>query len=140
MYIPVPYFKNVPKMGDLEMDNVFLENDYPVLFTCKNKEKIYLCICRTVIEEQKWIVSEIDFEILQQLIENKISIYSAFKSNKGYCCIVRWKKSTQREEYTVIMSEFLSDEELPRPTVFLDDDGESIEYLEKVRNRLYQIT
>ena len=43
MYIPSPYFKGIPQMGNLEMDNIFLENGYPVLFTCRNKDKIYLC-------------------------------------------------------------------------------------------------
>ena len=50
MYIPSPYFKGIPQMGNLEMDNIFLENGYPVLFTCRNKDKIYLCICRTLVE------------------------------------------------------------------------------------------
>ena len=77
--------------------------------------------------------------MLQKLIENRISIYDAFKSNIGDCCIARWKKSTLREEYNVIKSELLLDEDLPKPTIFLDDDGESIEYLEKVKNRINQI-
>ena len=42
MYIPTPYFRNVPKMGDLTLDNIFLDDGYPVLFTCTNEEKIYL--------------------------------------------------------------------------------------------------
>lgn len=139
MYIPVPYFKGIPIMGDLEMDNIFLEIEYPILFTCRNKEKIFLCICRTVIEEQKWVISEITIEVLQKLIENKISIYDAFKEGTGYCCIAKWRKSTEREEYNVIERGRLSDNDLPKRTVFLDDDGESIEYLEKVKNRINQI-
>ena len=136
MYIPSPYFKGIPQMGNLEMDNIFLENGYPVLFTCRNKDKIYLCICRTLVEEQKWVITEITFDILKKLIENKVSIYDAFKNSGGCFCIARWKKSTQCEEYDVSMSGNISDEDLPDQKVFLDDDGDSAEYLEKVKNRI----
>ena len=136
MYIPNPYFKNIPKLGDLEMDNIFLENGYPVLFTCKNREKIFLCVCRTVIDIQKWVISEINIQILDDMINNVISIHDAFVKNNGYACIARWSKTNRHEEYEVIKSNMLSEKDLPEKDVFLDDDGESLEYLDKVKNRI----
>lgn len=138
MYIPNPYFKNIPKMGNLEMDHIFLENGYPVLFTCKNKNRIFLCICRTVIDVQKWVISEIDLQTLSNLINNVTSIYDAFKSGKNYACIVKWDKVNKQEEYEVLKCNMLSDSDLPKKKVFLDDEGESLEYLNKVENRILQ--
>lgn len=138
MYIPNPYFKNVPKMGNLEMDYIFLENGYPVLFTCKNQNRIFLCICRTVIDVQKWVISEINVQTLSNLINNVTSIYEAFKSGKNYACIVKWDKVNKQEEYEVLKCSMLSDSDLPKKNVFLDDEGESLEYLNKVKNRILQ--
>ena len=47
---------------------------------------------------------------MKKLIENKVSIYDAFKNSGGCFCIARWKKSTQCEEYDVSMSGNISDE------------------------------
>ena len=138
MYIPTPYFRNVPKMGDLTLDNIFLDDGYPVLFTCTNEEKLYLCLCRTVVDEQKWVISEISIYELESLIKNQISLYDAFKSGSGYACIARWKNGSTREEYAVMQCRMLSEKELPNKKVFLDDEEESLDYLNRVKNRMEQ--
>ncbi len=136
MYIPKPYFENIPKMGSLMLDCIFVENGYPILFTCSNDEKLYLCLCRTTYKEQKWIVSEINIDILEKLLKNEISIYYALKNDKGKACIVRWEKDIGYDSFRVDMAKFLDDTDLPDKDVFLDDDeGDFREYLLLVRNR-----
>ena len=88
MYIPRPYFENIPQIGDLTLDYIFIENGYPILFTCCKEEKLYLCLCRTIYEEQKWIISEISYDILTQLIRNELTLYDALKNNFGKDCLL----------------------------------------------------
>lgn len=136
MYIPTPYFPNVPKMGDLFIDNIFLASDFPVLFCCKNGKRLFLCICRTVIEEQKWIVSEIDYFTLCEMIHNNISIHDAFK--KGSCsCIVTWKPTYKKEKYRLIKSCEISDADLPEKEIKLDAEDEFSVYLKKLEKEFF---
>lgn len=138
MYIPNPYFKNIPQMGDLILDYIFLENGYPVLFTCKNKKNnnLYLCVCRTVIGKQKWTISEISVKTLDDMINNRITIHDAFKTDKKYSCIAIWSKDSLAEDYTVIKSSKLLDFNLPDNDVYLDDDDQgTVSYLQNVKNR-----
>lgn len=138
MYIPNPYFKNIPKMGNLVMDYIFLENGYPVLFTCKSdmNSKLYLCVCRTVIGKQKWTISEISVKTLDDMINNRITIHDAFKTDKKYSCISIWSKDSLAEDYTVIKSSELLDFNLPDNDVYLDDDGQdTVGYLQNIKNR-----
>ncbi len=136
MYIPKPYFKNIPQIGDIELDYIFLENGFPVLFTCKNEEKLFLCICRNVVDQQEWTISEIDFDVLSDLINNKITIKQAMQNDKKIYCLATWSKKSISEEYTVIKGEYLEDEYLPEDNIYLEDnEAETIEYLEKVKNR-----
>ena len=136
MYIPNPYFKNIPQIGDLVLDHIFVENGYPILFTCYSEEKIYLCLCRTIYEEQKWIIAEINENLLESIINNKISIFEAFKSTVGKICIARWSKENPYEKYEVVHSSQLKDDDLPDKEIYLDDEGYSTEYLELVKNRM----
>lgn len=120
MYIPTPYFKNIPGIGDLEMDHIFLEDNYPILFICKNEEeKLYLCLCRTVVSEQKWLISEISLQTLEDLIYNNVSIYDAFKAN-NHIYIIHWHKTNQYK-YDIIPTANISDFDLPDKTIFLDN-------------------
>ena len=136
MYIPNPYFKNIPQIGNLILDYIFVEDGYPVLFTCVADERIFLCVCRTLMPIQKWILSEIKLPDLERLIKNEISIKNAFKSYlEGKTCIVKWDKNVASEGYEVIPTSYLVDEQLPTQDVFLDDE-DAIVYLEQVKNRI----
>lgn len=136
MYIPNPYFKNIPQIGNLVLDYVFVEDGYPILFTCVAENKIFLCLCRTLTPEQKWILSEIKFLDLEKLIKNELSIKDAFKSYiHGKSCIVKWNKNFSSETYEVIPTAYLRDNELPSSDIFLEDD-DAVIYLDQVRNRI----
>lgn len=135
MYIPKPYFENIPLIGDLVLDYIFMENGYPILFTCYKDENLYLCLCRTIYEEQKWIISEITSDILERMLRNELSIHDALRNGFGKACVARWKKETPRETFEVMSSDRLKETDLPEKTVLLDDEGESQEYLEIVKNR-----
>ena len=135
MYIPNPYFSNVPYIGDLTLDYILMEDGYPVLFVCKSNEKYFLCVCRTLIPEQKWVVSEILFKDLVRLLQCDIDVYDAFSSYKeGRSCIVKWKKDMPEEQYEVYSTKILNPKEIPGKGIFLSVD-EVGNYLEQIKNR-----
>lgn len=136
MFIPNPYFKNVPKFGNLQMDHIFLENECPILFTCKNGPKLYLCVCRRISHVQKWVISEINISILEQMIYDKISIHDAFLKGNGYSCIAKWAKNYKNTDYDIVKAYMLADSDLPSANIFLNDKDDSLNYLNEVRNRL----
>lgn len=132
MYIPKPYFPNIPQMGNLDLDYIFMEDGYPILFTCKNGKSIYLCICRTLCPEQKWIISETNIEILRMMAKREISIKTAFKMMTGKSAIATWSKANLREAYSVFSTTDLSDSDLPRDSLYLNEDyaEDALDYID----------
>ena len=123
MYIPNPYFSNIPQLGNLTLDYIFVEDGYPILFTCRNGAKIYICLCRTLSPIQKWIISETSIAILKKLAQQDIPICDAFTQLGTKSCIAQWSKANPVEKYSVISTSDLSSDDLPDKDVFLDDDN-----------------
>lgn len=79
---------SIKEMPGLELECILFEGNYPIAFTCTDKEcKVYLFICYEVNSEAvRWIASETSYEILISMLEDKITIRDAFlaKSEKKY--------------------------------------------------------
>ena len=73
------YFENVCSIGNLYLEYVFLEyEEEPVYFTCiDEKNQIYLCLCSEIRGGQRWIISESNTAILEDLIEQRIDMADA---------------------------------------------------------------
>lgn len=129
---PAPYFRNIPQLGNLTLDYIFVEDGYPILFTCRNGKKIYLCICRTVSPEQKWVISETSVEILGKMANREIPICEVFKSLCGRSCIARWSKDVPVEQYEVFPTSDLQWLDLPGENCYLceDDAEDAVDYVE----------
>lgn len=138
MYIPNPYFEDIPVIGDLILEHIFVEDSYPILFVCSSKEKkLYLCLCRDNYKKQKWIISEIDVDILSKLIHDEISVYNAFKSHDGIAVRAIWPGLNSKTEFSLLDScKSIKDTDLPDKDFFLEDEGESENYLQEVKNRI----
>ena len=54
-----PYFKRVPGIGDLYLEEVLLEDNCALLFVLTDKNESdprkFITICRTNLNKQKWI-------------------------------------------------------------------------------------
>lgn len=136
MYIPVPYFKAIPRLGNLTLDYIFIKDKYPLLFTCVGENGLYLCLCFDDRIEQKWVIAPIDLDGLRRLINNEISIRSALKPNLDGC-LVTWSPDQKCENYSIVSCRSFADEDLPDEDVFLDDE-DSIVYYNLVMNRIAQ--
>lgn len=138
MYIPEPYFENVPEIGDLYIDYIFLEYEYPILFTCKNDADLFLCLCYDNYKEQKWYLVSISDQVLNDFIHGKISYYNVFKQNNLLGCSIKWSPSVNKESYCLLNALDFEDEDLPNKSVFFDleDVDEDVEtYLQSIKGK-----
>lgn len=138
MYIPNPYFSNVPQLGNLALDYVFIDDGYPILFTCRNEKSIYLCICRTLTPEQKWIISEVDIEVLKKMVNREIPICVAFKMLQKTSVIATWNKNNPKELYKVFPTANLLDSDLPRSSFYLHEDyaDDGMDYVDGLATKM----
>lgn len=67
-------------IGKLYIEQVFLYTSYPIIFTCRNtSHELYLCVCcRSNCDGKKWLLSQIDENIILSMLEDKITIRDAF--------------------------------------------------------------
>ena len=134
MHIPNPYFTNIPQLGSLKLDFIFVEDGYPLLFTCKSDNKIYLCLCRTLVPEQKWVISETNIDILGKMANREIPICDAFKLFNTKSCIALWSKANPIERYRVFPTADLQKFDLPDDELFLDEDDadDAVDYVKSL--------
>lgn len=72
-------FRKIPAFENVVLDTILFESKYPVLFTCKNGNDIYLFICCFLnADTAKWIGTKTSYDMLIELLENKITIRNAF--------------------------------------------------------------
>lgn len=137
MYIPNPYFSNVPSIGDLSLEYIFLENGYPVLFTCVSDNRLYLCVCCDVYKEQRWLITPISTSGLLDVINGVRSVRSAFANETEVGCVAVWTKEDKQEKYSIIPCSDFANDDLPDDDLYLNelDDPDFIEYGEMVFNR-----
>lgn len=111
--------------------------DGPIVFTCVDRQgDLYLCVCRDAYEQVEWLVSKIDVCTLRKLVGNQISINEALLSDKQEIIQIIWDPKTKTEHSKHFLVDNLPNDLLPEEDVFLDDDGESDEYVKQVIERM----
>ena len=137
MNIPSPYFEGVPGIGDLEMEEILVDYDYPLLSVLKSQSgQRFLCMCYDVSGErenviQRWIIISISLGQLTELLQNKIKLLTPFQEPEAVKLLVEWKFSTKAETYTQLSEEQkLPEECLPAEDEYLDaEPNEWDEYI-----------
>lgn len=71
------------KYGELKIDNVLFEANYPVLFTCVNENDVLFLVvcCQNNAEKTKWLITKTTEEIVIDMLKDGISIREAFLKN-----------------------------------------------------------
>ena len=136
-------FRKIPNFTDIILDTILFESKYPVLFTCKNDEDIYLFICYLVNSEKiEWIGTRTTYDNLIDLLKNKITIRDAFLNVTNNKIMVRY--DGKDVEYEFKKSSEIPDEILPTIGEYMDaEEGEYeeeiVEFQERNKNVEYVI-
>lgn len=131
------YFKNLDYLGDLNIDYIIFDYEYPVLFTClDNKNNLYLCVCCDIRNEQRWIITTINEDTLINMLSDKITIRDAFVIEKFDHYLVKYYGPNKPEECIKVFVSDIPTEDLPMEEEFIEaDEGEFDQYIEVLRKR-----
>lgn len=135
MKIPNPYFENVLKYGDLHMEQILVEYDYPLLSVLvDDKNNRYVSICYSVINAQRWVIAPISVSNLIGLLTNKITLDAPYKKcNTNVILAVRNYK-TKKEAFQEINPEKIPEECLPEAGEYLDaEEDEWSSYIRQLQ-------
>lgn len=144
MNLPKPYFKDIKGVGSLDIEYIIFEAGYPVMFTCTDKfNDLYLCLCCDIRNEQRWIISRTNPDIVKDMLSDKISLYDSLKSPYSKNHIVKWSYKAQKEEsYEVDFSD-IDELDLPVRDEYIEaEDDEFKEYIDRLitRKNNYEVT
>lgn len=134
MSIPKPFFKSIIDIGSLNIEYIIFEDDYPILFTCRDKNnQLYLCVCCDIIKEQRWIISKTDIKTIVGMLTNKITLRNAFKNDTNEHYIVIWNYKDEKDKSKKVKYEEIDKSDLPTANEYFDsEEDEFKEYIEKL--------
>ncbi|MBV7271642.1 hypothetical protein JMF89_04060 [Clostridiaceae bacterium UIB06] len=131
MGLPKPYFENIKGVGSLDIEYIIFESEYPVLFTCRDTyNNLYLCLCCDIRNEQRWIISKTNSQVVIDMLSDKITLYDSLRSPYDKNYVVTWSYVEQKE--TVLECQFSEMDELDLPVKdeYIEaEDGEFEEYI-----------
>ena len=105
MYIPALYFRKIPSIGDLYLDEIFLQDDCLLLFTLTHDNRKFITICRSNIHKQKWVLYEINDQILDEMKRGVLTLKQGIKAfPAGTSAVVLWDKETNDIHYRVFVN------------------------------------
>lgn len=122
-------FRSIPIFKNIVLDTVLFESKYPLIFTCKNGNDVYLFICCCVnADKVEWIGTKTTYENLIELLENKITIRNAFLNIADEKVVIEY--NGQKVEYKLVQSCNIQSNLLPAAGEYIDADDD--EYAEEI--------
>ena len=122
-------FRKIPEFHDICLDIVLFESRYPVLFTCRNGQEVYLFICCLVTgDKAEWIGTKTTYDNLIGLLKNKITIRDAFLNITENKIIVDY--DGQNVNYKIEKASNVPENLLPAAGEYMD--AEEDEYAEEI--------
>lgn len=125
------YFKDVIGYGDLYIDYIIIEDDYPLLFILKNKHNDrFICSCFEIIKQQSWVINKVTISDIKDLLTDKIDIRKAFLFDNDNKKIIVHKKNNQYV-YEIVDKEYIINNDIiPDEGDYLEsDENEFNEYI-----------
>lgn len=129
----VRYFNNIPEIGDLYLLCTFFKYDnIDIVFICNDdKGNLYLCLCTDAMFNYCCMVRKISVDKILEVLENKISIYQAFKDLNDYIGIIRYEDN-KFSYYKKLFDDF-EESELPCEDEYLDlDDCKKLTFQKEI--------
>lgn len=139
MNIPSPYFKDVPGIGDLELDEIIVDYDYPLLSVLTSERaKHFLCMCYDVSDAQRWIITPVFVAQLKALLRNEITLDAPFKAPDSLKILAEWRSDTKKDTYRQISAEEIPERCLPIAGEYLEaEPDEWNDYIAQLDKRQY---
>ncbi len=131
------YFKNVPNFGDLFINKVLLEYELePVIFVCKdNYNNFFLCICDDFIDAKRsWIAIKIPVNDLLDILNDKITLLSAFKKSVNKTIIIDYCPDKKTYDYCMMNFSDIDETELPCEDQYLDEKDTFDDYINYLKS------
>lgn len=132
------YFNDIVGIGELRIDYMIFEFDYPVLFTCMDKfDTLYLCLCCDIRLEQRFIISKTNEERVIDLLSDKITIREAFKNEVDENYIVRYSKDQPEGIFQKVKFDEINELDLPTEGEYLNaEEDEFTDYICVLESRI----
>lgn len=125
------YFENVFDYGNLEIEYILVEDNYPILFILTNDiNQRFVCVCCDIRKEQRWIINPIDCEAILQLLHNKISLQRIFILGQAKKVVAIHNYKTGLDSYSLKNAEELDILDLPRDEYLDVETGEFQDYID----------
>lgn len=116
---------------DIKLDIVLFESKYPILFTCKDGNEVYLFVCCLVnSKEAIWIGSKTKYETLIGLLKNKVTIREALWKDSIEKLLINYSGLDKIAKCEVVDREKIPDQLLPTRGEYMD--AEDDEYSEEI--------
>lgn len=120
---------NIPKLGRLEIVEIFDYYDEPVLFSCKNAEgDLYLVVAADENEQyETWLYAQVSSDRLNLIETDTIDLHDAFAATEdGWLLQVKFPYDKSLPESEFVQSDQIPDEMLPEPGEYLEFQSEEI--------------
>lgn len=125
-------FNNTKMFNKIKMDTILVEDKYPVLFTCRDKNDTYLFICCFVNSKViKWIGTKIKCETLIELLKNEITIRAAFAGNYDEKLLIEYSELEENTSVKKVHPNMIPENYLPTGASYMD--AEEGEFEEEIR-------
>lgn len=131
------FFNNVPNVGDLFINKVLLEYEIePVIFVCKDSyNNFFLCLCDDFIDANRsWIAVKISVKDLLDVINDKITLLSAFKKTENKTIIIDYYPDKKTYDYRTMNFSDIDETELPCEDQYLDEKETLDNYIDYLKS------
>lgn len=129
-------FSQIKDFPNLQIGVVLVEEEQPILFTCTDsKHNVYLALCPFEDSEHIiWYLTKTNYDVLINLLKNKITIYDTFKEVSDNKYIIIYNKDGVSSE--CVSFEALDENYLPIKGEYMDAeyDEYNILYDEIINN------
>ena len=135
MEIPDPYFKNVSSFGNLSMEQIIVDYDYPLLFVLKDiKGNRFLCRCFDTRGSQQWLLTPVANADLIALLEDRLELQTPFINENGTKVLAGFNHKTGEEECALLKAEEVPEHALPEAGEYLEaEPDERTSYIQNLR-------
>ena len=125
------YFERVPVIDSLQLEKIlFSYENIPILFIWVDKNNIrYLCLCDDLIDEESWIIVPIPTDTLLDVLNNKITVLSAFKDRK---IIIANRGFDEDVKYSIEEYKKIDPDELPLSDQYLEMKEYLSDYIDEI--------